>query len=405
MEIVYKHCCGMDVHKKSVTACLITPKGKEIKTFSTMTDDLLKMLDWLMKERCQQVAMESTSSYWKPVYNLLEAADIPTMIVNAKHIKNVPGRKTDVKDAEWIADLLRHGLLKGSFIPSQEQRELRELIRYRHSLIQERSREINRLQKVLEGANIKLSSVVSDILGKSSRAMLEALIQGEEDPEKLSELAQKRLKSKKGELQKALKGLMGPHQKLMIEIMLEHIDSLTAKVKQIDEEVEKRMDPFFEIVDLLETIPGVGRQTAEQIIAEIGTDMSRFPTASHLCSWAGLAPGNNESAGKRKSGKTRKGNKKLRAALVEAARAAARTKGTYLSSKYQRLAARRGAKRAAVAIAHQILRIAYYIIKDKQPYIELGPDHYEKTRRERTARSSIKKLEKLGYKVSVEEIA
>jgi len=405
MEIVYTHCCGMDVHKKSVTACLITPKGKEIKTFSTMTDDLLKMLDWLMKEGCQQVAMESTASYWKPVYNLLEAAGMPTMIVNAKHIKNVPGRKTDVKDAEWIADLLRHGLLKESFIPSQEQRELRELIRYRHSLIQERAREINRLQKVLEGANIKLSSVVSDILGKSSRAMLEALIQGEEDPEKLSELAQKRLKSKKGELQKALKGLMGPHQKLMIEIMLEHIDSLTAKVKQIDEEVEKRMDPFFEIVVLLETIPGVGRRTAEQILAELGTDMGRFPTASHLCSWAGVAPGNNESAGKRKSGKTRKGNKKLRAALVEAARAAARTKGTYLSSKYQRLAARRGAKRAAIAIAHQILKISYYIIKEKQPYIELGPDHYEKTRRERTARSSIKKLESLGYKVSVEETA
>ncbi len=198
MEIVYTHCCGMDVHKKSVTACLITPKGKEIKTFSTMTDELLKMVDWLLKEECQQVAMESTASYWKPVYNLLEAANMPTMIVNAKHIKNVPGRKTDVKDAEWIADLLRHGLLEGSFIPSREQRELRELIRYRHTLIQERSREANRLQKVLEGANIKLSSVVSDILGKSSRNMLEALIQGEEDPEKLSELAQKRLKSKKG---------------------------------------------------------------------------------------------------------------------------------------------------------------------------------------------------------------
>lgn len=405
MEIVYTHCCGMDVHKKSVTACLITPKGKEIKTFSTMTDELLKMVDWLLKEGCQQVAMESTASCWKPVYNLMEVANMPTMIVNAKHIKNVPGRKTDVKDAEWIADLLRHGLLEGSFIPSRDQRELRELIRYRHSLIQERSREINRLQKVLEGANIKLSSVVSDILGISSRNMLEALIQGEEDPEKLSELAQKRLKTKKGELQKALKGLMGPHQKLIIEIMLERIDSLNAKVKQIDEEVEKRMDPFFEIVDLLDTIPGVGRRTAEQIIAEIGVDMSRFPTASHLCSWAGLAPGNNESAGKRKSGKTRKGNKKLRAALVEAARAAARTKDTYFSNKYQRLAARRGAKRAAVAIAHQILKISYYIIRDKQCYIELGPDHYENTRRERTARNSIKKLEKLGYKVSVEEIA
>jgi len=402
MEVVYSHCCGLDVHKKTVVACIITPETKEIRTFSTMTDDLISMVDWIKTKGCTHVAMESTGSYWKPIYNLLELEGIQALVVNAKHIKNVPGRKTDVKDAEWIAGLLRHGLLQGSYIPSRDQRELRELIRYRRSLIEERAREINRIQKVLEGANIKLSSVASDVLGKSGRAMIEAIIAGEEDPVILSELAQRRLKNKKLELQRALKGLIGPHQKLVLKTQLRHIDFLTEEIKRLDEEVKERMLPFDEDLELLDTIPGVGRRTAEQIIAEIGTDMNQFPSAAHLCSWAGLSPGNNESAGKRKPGRTRKGNQKLRSALVEAARAAARTKNTYLSSQYHRLAARRGANRAAVAVAHSILTIVYHMIKRKQPYIELGPTFYEERKRETVIKQSIKKLESLGYKVTVE---
>ncbi len=405
MEVVYSHCCGLDVHKKIVVACVVTPEGKEIHTFSTMTDDLISMVDWLKQKGCTHVAMESTGSFWKPIFNLLELEDIKALVVNAKHMKNVPGRKTDVKDAEWIAGLLRHGLLQGSYIPDRDQRELREIIRYRRSLIDERAREINRIQKVLEGANIKLSSVASDILGKSGRAMIEAMIAGEEDPEILSELAKRSLKKKKPELQRALNGLIGHHQKLMLKTQLRHIDFLADEIKKLDEEIKERMLPFEEDLELLDTIPGVGRHTAEQILAEIGTDMNQFPSAAHMCSWAGLSPGNNESAGKRKSGRTRKGNKKLRSALVEAARAAGRTKNTYLSSQYHRLSSRRGANRAAVAVAHSILTIAYYIIKRKQPYIELGPTYYEERKRDTVIKHSIKKLESLGYKVTVEAVA
>lgn len=405
MEVVYSHCCGLDIHKKTVVACAITPEGKEIKTFSTMTDDLIAMVDWVKHKGCTHVAMESTGTFWKPIYNLMELENIKTLVVNAKHIKNVPGRKTDVKDAEWIANLLRHGLLEGSYIPDRDQRELRELIRYRRSLIEERTREINRIQKVLEGANIKLSSVATDIMGKSGRAMIEAIIAGEEDPEMLSQLAKGRLKNKKAELQRSLKGLIGLHQKLMLRTQLQHIDFLDAQIAGLDEEIKKRMLPFEKDLELLDTIPGVGWRTAEQILAEIGTNMDQFPSVAHLCSWAGVAPGNNESAGKRKSGRTRKGNQKLRCALVEAARAAARTKNTYLSSQYHRIAARRGANRAAVAVAHSILTIVYYILKRKQPYIELGPNYYEERKREVIVKHSIKKLESLGYKITIIEIA
>jgi len=399
MDVVYSHVCGLDVHKKNVVACILTPNEKEIRTFSTMTDDLLQMVDWIKSKGCTHAAMESTGSYWKPVYNLLETEEIQTLVVNAQHIKHVPGRKTDVKDAEWIASLLRHGLLRGSFIPPRDQRELRELIRYRRSLIDERAREVSRIQKVLEGANIKLSSVASDILGKSSRSMLEALIAGNVDPEALSELALRRLKNKKQDLQRALKGLIGPHQRLMLKTQLKHVDELDALIEQLDAEIKRRMLPFEEDLERLDTIPGVARRTAEQIVAETGTDMSRYPSAAHLCSWAGLAPGNNESAGKQKSGRTTKGNPKLRRALVEAARAAARTKNTYLSSLYHRIAARRGANRAAVAVAHRILIIVYHLLKDKQNYIELGPQYYEERRREQIAKQALRKLQSLGYNV------
>jgi transposase len=390
------------VHKKSVTACVITPEGKELRTFGTMTEDLLALVDWIKEKGCTHVAMESTGVYWKPVYNLLELAEIEALVVNAQHIKAVPGRKTDVKDAEWIAELLRHGLLRGSYIPSREQRELRELVRYRRSLIEERAREVNRLYKVLEGANIKLSAVASDILGASGRAMLEALIRGEEDPQVLAGLAKGRLKQKERELAQALRGLIGAHQKMLIAAQLEHIDFLERQIARLSEEIARRMRPFEEELALLDTIPGVARRNAEEILAETGTDMDRFPSAAHLSSWGGVAPGNNESAGKRKSGRARKGNKALRATLTEAARSAARAKNTYLSASYHRIAARRGANRAAIAIGHAILVIAYHILKKRQPYVELGPNYLDERKKQAMVRRTVKKLETLGYEVRIE---
>lgn len=403
MQIVYERCCGLDVHKKSIVACIITPEGKETRTFGTMTDDILALIDWLKSKGCTHVAMESTGVYWKPIYNLLELEEIEPMVVNAQHIKTVPGRKTDCKDAEWIADLLQHGLLKGSYIPSREQRELRELVRYRRSLINERSRETNRLIKVLEGGNIKLSSVVSDVRGVSGRSMIEALINGIEDPKVLSELAKGRLKNKREELERALRGVIGPHQRMLLSVLLEHIDFLDQQISRLDQEIAEQMLPFEEELTLLETIPGVGRRTAEQILAEIGTDINRFPTAAHLASWAGMCPGNNKSADKRKSGRTTKGNKSLRSTLVSASHAAARAKETYLSAQYHRIAARRGSKRAAVAVGHSILVIVYHILKRRQSYKELGANYFDYRKKEAVARQAIKKLESLGFKVSLEE--
>ncbi|MCL6559650.1 MAG: IS110 family transposase [Firmicutes bacterium] len=402
MDVIYQRCCGLDVHKKSITACVITPEGKELKTFGTMTDDLVALVQWLKSKGCTHVAMESTGVYWKPTYNLLEMEEITTLVVNAQHFKAVPGRKTDLKDAEWLADLLRHGLLKGSYIPDREQRELRELVRYRKSLVNERAREVNRLQKVLEGANIKLSSVASDVLGVSGRSMIEAIIHGINDPKFLVGLAKGRMKSKKEQLEKALTGLIGPHQRMLLAVQLEHIDFLDQQIALLDREIEERMRPFEEALTLLDTIPGVGRRAAEQILAEIGTSMERFPSAAHLASWAGMCPGNHESTGKRRSGRTRKGNNSLRNILVEAARAAARTKNTYLSSQYHRIAARRGANRAAVAVGHSILVIVYHVLKRRKPYIELGADYFDQLKKEATVHRAVKKLESLGYKVSLE---
>jgi transposase len=301
MEVLYERCCGLDIHKKKIVACIITGRGKsEIRTFGTMTDDILASIDWLRKEGCQCVAMESTGSFWKPVYNLLEMEGIETLVVNAQHIKTVPGRKTDIKDAEWIADLLRHGLLKGSFIQNREQRELKELVRYRRSILDERAREINRIQKVLEGANIKLSSVVTDIMGVSAREMLNALANGEANPQNLAMKARGNMKSKTSQLESALKGIVGEHQKFMLAIQLKHIENLENEIVQMDEEIAKRMRPYENEVKIIDEITGVGIRSAQTIISEIGVDMSRFPTAAHLASWAGMCPGNNESAGKKK---------------------------------------------------------------------------------------------------------
>jgi len=405
VQVLYERCCGLDVHKKSVTVCAITPEGKEIQTFGTMTGDIIALVDWIKSKGCSHVAMESTGVYWKPLYNLLEIEQIETLVVNAKHIKAVPGRKTDVKDAEWIADLLRHGLLKGSFIPGRDQRELRELVRYRRSLINERSREVNRLQKVLEGCNIKLSSVASDITGVSAKAMLKAIIDDAGDPVLIARLAKGKLKNKQKELEKALLGLVGPHQKMILTAQLNHIEFLDQQIIELDQEIEARLHPFELELEILDSIPGIGRRTAEDILAEIGTDMHRFPSSAHLASWAGMSPGNNESAGKRKSGKTTKGNKSLRATLVLAARAAAKSKNTYLSAQYRRIAARRGGNRAAVAVGHSILVMTYQMLKKRESYKELGSDYFDQRKKESVIKNSIKRLESLGLKVTVEAAA
>ncbi|MBG9476487.1 transposase [Lysinibacillus sphaericus] len=361
MEVIIERACGMDIHKDSITACIMTPEGKMIQSFSTKTVFLLQLIDWIKEHGCTHVAMESTGVFWKPIVNILEAENIEFLVVNAQHIKAVPGRKTDVKDAEWIAKLLRHGLLKASFIPNRTQRELRELVRYRRSMIEERARQHNRIQKVLEGANIKLGSVVSDVMGVSSLDMLRANAEGENDPEKLAGFARRSMKKKKAELELALRGYIQPHQRLMIKTILTHIDFLTVQIELLNQEVACRLSTHQEDIERLDSIPGIATRMAEQILAEIGTDVKQqFPSAAHLCSWAGLVPGHNESAGKRKSSTMKKGNKYLKSALIEAAHSVRGSK-TYLGALYRRTATRKGKKRAGISVAHAILRIAYFL--------------------------------------------
>lgn len=403
MDVVIERACGMDVHKDNITACIMTPEGKEIQTFSTKTVFLLKLVDWIKQHNCTHVAMESTSVYWKPIVNLLEAEEIEFLVVNAQHMKAVPGRKTDVKDAEWIAKLLRHGLLKASYIPDRNQRELRELVRYRRSIIEERARQHNRIQKVLEGANIKLGSVISDVMGVSARDMLDAIAEGEEDPEKLANFARRTMKKKKDELELALKGYINPHQRLMLKTILKHIDFLTEQIDMLDKEVAQRVSAFQEDIERLDSIPGIAKRMAEQILSEIGTDVKKqFPSAPQMCSWAGLVPGNNESAGKRKSSKTKKGNKYLRSALTEAAHSVRGSKN-YLGALYRRTASRKGKKRAGIVVAHAILRIAYYLLTRKEMYVDLGEDYFDKQREQSIVRHSLRRLESLGYSVTLTE--
>jgi transposase len=409
LDIFYQRCCGVDVHKRSVAACVIVPgthgePRKDIRTFGTMTEDLLELSDWLAAAGCTHVAMESTGVYWKPIYNLLEATFTP-LLVNARHTKTIPGHKTDVKDCEWIADLLRHGLLRGSFVPERPQRKLRELGRYRTTLVRERSAEVGRLQKTLEGANIKLAWVATDIMRKSGRQMLNALMEGSTDTSAMAQLARGKLRAKIPQLERALRGCSGAHQRFLIAQQLAHIDFLQETIEQLSAEIAERMRPLEEAIERLETIPGVGRRTAEAILAEIGPEMSRFPTYRHLASWAGMCPGNNQSGGKRRSTKTTKGDPWLRAALVEAAHAAGRTKNTYLSAQYRRLASRRGKKRAAVAVGHTILVIAYHLLQRSCGYEELGGDYFDKRDRQGVERRLVRRLEGLGYKVSLDPVA
>ena len=409
MEVTFARCAGLDIHQDSVVACVLLsePGGavrKEARSFGTMTDDLLALSDWLAQHQVTHVALESTGVYWKPRYNLLEGA-FELLLVNAQHIKAAPGRKTDVKDSEWIADLLRHGLLRASFVPEQPQRELRELTRYRTTLVRERAAEVNRLQKTLEGANLKLGSVASNVLGKSGREMLEALVGGETAATVLAQLAKGKLRSKIPELERALEGRFGPHQRFLIAEQLAHLDYLEESIERVSQEVAERVRPFEQALAHLDTIPGVGRRTAEALVAEIGTDLSRFPSAGHLASWAGRCPGNNESAGKRKTGKTRQGDHWLRQALIEAAHGAAHAKDCYLATQYHHLAVRRGKKRAIVAVGHSILVIAYYLLRDGTDYRELGGNYFDQRQRQAVKRRLVSRLEALGCKVTVEDAA
>jgi transposase len=378
MDVLHRCCAGLDVHKKTVVACVrrVDPAGKvqkHIKTFPTMTGDLLELADWLAVQGVKVVAMESTGSYWKPVFNLLESR-FEVVLVNAHHIKQVPGRKTDVKDSEWIAQLLQHGLLRPSFIPPRPTRELRDLTRQRTQLINERTSVINRIQKVLEDANIKLGSVASNPLGVSGRLMIEAIIRGEYDPVKLADLARRRLRKKIPQLQRALQGSVTEHHRFLLRTQMDHLDHLEGLIRHYSERIDEVLLPFVETLARLVTIPGVDFRVAEVVLAEIGTDMSRFPTAGHLSSWAGLASGNHESAGKRQSGRTTPGNRWLKTSLVQAAWAAFRSKGTHLSRKFRRIAGSRGKKRAAIAVAHTLLVIIYHLLKEKTTYHELTDD-------------------------------
>jgi transposase len=409
METLIERAAALDVHKDSVVACVRVPgeeggRRQEKRRFATTTAGLLVLRDWLRSYGVSVVGMESTGCYWKPVYYLLED-EFECELLNAQHLRNVPGRKTDMADAEWICQLVEHGLVRPSFVPPRPIRELRDLTRYRRAQIEERTREAQRLDKVLQDAGIKLSSVASDVLGASGRAMLEALVAGTHDPELLAELAKGRLRQKLPALREALHGRFRAHHALLVGQILAHIDFLDETIATLSEAIDEAIAPFADAVALLDTIPGVDERTAEAILAEIGADMSVFPTHRHLASWAGVCPGNNESGGKRRSGTSRKGSKWLHAALTQSAKAASRTKGTYLSAHYARLKGRRGHAKATVAAAHSILVSAYYILERGVPYHELTDLYFQQRDQEqvdRYRRRLVRQLERLGHRVTLE---
>jgi transposase len=410
MDTLYPHCAGLDVHKDSVVACVrhAGPGGRpreEVRTFGTTTSELLALGDWLAAEGVTHAAMESTGVYWKPVWNLLEGR-LALMLVNAHHVKQVPGRKTDVKDCQWIAQLLQHGLLKPSFVPGRPQRELRDLTRQRAQLVADKARVSNRIQKVLEDANVKLGSVASDVLGASGRDMLRALIEGNADPAAMAELARFRMRKKIPQLREALAGKVTDHHRFMLRQLLEQVEHLDRQIASFDRRVEEVMSPLEnEAARKLDEMPGVEARSAQVIVAEVGTDMSRFPSPAHLASWAGLCPGNNESAGKRRTGKTNRGNPWLRATLCQCALAAGRKKGSYYSAQYRRIAARRGRKRAAIAVAHSQLVTAYHLLGGADAYHDLGAEHFDRLRPERLKHSLVSRLQNMGYKVTLEPAA
>jgi transposase len=408
MKVVHEICCGIDVHARMLVACLLLADGeKEIRTFSTMTDDLLRLRDWLVAAQCTHVAIESTGVYWKPVFNILEDA-LTVILINPEHTHALRGRKTDVKDAEWLGDLLRHGLLKASMIPPPEIRELRELTRYRESLVRERSAVANRVQKVIESGNIKLGQVASDALGASGRAMLRALARGETDPVKLAALAQRQLKEKVPQLRRALQGRLTVNQRFVLGELLQRWEQLEQADRRVTKEIDKYLAERPKLArarDILDSIPGIGPRAAEVIMAEIGVQMATvFESDAHLASWAGICPGNKATGGKRLSGRTRKGNTYLRSALVQAAWGTTMKKNCYLSSQYFRLVKRLGRKKALVAVAHSLLVIIYHVLQRDQTYTELGGDYFDRNHVEQQRDYYIRRLQMLGLKVNVEEL-
>ena len=404
MDKVYDNCCGIDVHKKVLVCCLICGKKRELRQFNTTTSDILKLVDWLSDADCKMTAMESTASYWKPVYNILEASGIQAIVVNAQHMKNLPGRKTDAKDAEWIAELLQHGLLRASYIPSRDQRELREQVSYRKSLVQDKNREINRLQKMLEGGNIKLSSVVSDINGYSARNLIMDIISGVQiTPEHIEGMRKAKrithqLRTNAELLVEACNGFLSDTQKLTLKVLLNHIDELDKYIKEVDGIIDNHLNKEeLKAVEAILGVTGIGEASAKNIIAVIGTDMSRFPSADHLCSWAGLCSGNNQSAGKNRSGRTTKGNKLLRSTLIVCAHSAVKNKESFFYSRFKRIAGRRGNKKAYVAIAHSMLIAIYHILNDGEAFEDLGAGYYNQFNKERKINTYLKKLAELGW--------
>jgi transposase len=409
MELVVTRCAGLDVHQATVVATVRVPddqggRTSVTETFGTMTADLLALREWLQAYGVTHVALESTGVYWKPVYYVLEDG-FALLLINMQALKRVPGRKTDVKDSEWLAQLLECGLLTASFVPPPAIRELRDLTRYRVHQVRDRTQEVNRLCKVLEDAGLKLTSVLSDVMGASGRAMLRALIDGTTDPQVLADLARGKLRQKLALLQRALQGRFRPHHAFLIEQIFAKIDFLDETLDRLTAEIDRRLGPFEPMLVALDTIPGVNRRGAISIVAETGGDMSRFASAGHLCSWGALCPGQNESAGKRRSGKTRKGNRYLREALLQAALAATRKNGSALQARYHRVKRHRGHKKAAVAVGHQILEIAYYVMRDGATYHELGADYFDRRHAERAVRRHVKHLEALGFHVTIEKAA
>jgi transposase len=408
MEVLYPRCAGLDVHQQTVVACARIASGstvqQEVRTFGTATGDLLALADWLTAHGCTHVAMESTGVYWKPIWHVLEG-QFDLILANALHIRSVPGRKTDVNDAMWIADLLAHGLIRSSFVPPVAIHELRDLTRTRKQLVREVAQHTLRIQKVLEDANLKLTSVISDVLGMSGRAMIEAIIRGEQDADKLADLSQGRLKASRAAVVAALQGRVTPHHRFLLRLHLTHVDAVNAAVREVEARLGEALAPFQAAVDRVMTIPAVGCTVARVIVAEIGFDMSRFPTAGHLISWAGLCPRQQESAGKRLSTRTRPGNPWLKTTLVQVAWVAARTRNTYLRAQFLRLKSRRGPKKAILAVAASILTAAYHILKDEVTYHDLGADYFERRDQTKLARHLIRRLEHLGLSVEVKPAA
>jgi transposase len=409
MENIFPCCAGLDVHKESVEACVrrLEANGQfrqETRPWATMTRDLLAMADWMAAQGVTHVAMESTGVYWKPIYNILESR-FTVLLVNARHLKQVPGHKSDVRDCQWIAQLLQHGLLKGSFIPPRAQRELRDLTRHRTQLMDEKTRTINRLQKVLEDANIKLASVASDILGVSGRAMLQALMEGEEDPVRLADFAQRKLRGKIPELEKALEGQVTAHHRFMLRLLWKQLAEQEELIAELEGRIEEQTRPFAPEIERLDAVPGVDRRVAEAVLAEVGAEMKPFPTHRHLASWAGMCPGNEESAGKRRRRGITPGNRWLKRTLVQAAWGATHAKNTYLAAQYRRLAGRRGKKRALVAVGHSMLVIFYHVLKQGRTYADLGTNFFDGLEPERLTRYYVKRLERLGHKVTLERVA